>query len=307
MSNLGQAPSNAALAVQYGGTGAATITGVLKGNGTSAITAATAGTDFISPTGTETMSNKTLTSPVLNTGVSGTALITDSGMVGASNTTIPAALAIKTYVDNAVSGLKWKAAVRVATVSAGTLASSFANGSTVDGVVLATGDRILIKDQALQKENGIYTVNSSGAPTRSNDANTGDEIVGCAVFVLAGTQLKDTGWVNTNDTAPTLDTDPVTFAQFSGSGTYTASTGLTLTGNSFAIDSTVVTLTGIQSLSNKTLTAPTIGSTDFANANHAHAGASSGGQIAYSNLSGIPSTFTPSAHQLDSATYHPIS
>lgn len=39
-----------ALTVANGGTGAATLTGVLKGNGTSAFTAATAGTDFVSPT-----------------------------------------------------------------------------------------------------------------------------------------------------------------------------------------------------------------------------------------------------------------
>jgi hypothetical protein len=84
--------------------------------------------------------------------------------------------ATKNYVDNAVSGLSWKQAVRVATAAAGTLATSFANGSTVDGVTLATGDRILIKDQSTGSENGIYVVAASGAPTRATDADTGAEL-----------------------------------------------------------------------------------------------------------------------------------
>lgn len=46
--------------VNKGGTGATSLSGVLKGNGTSAIGAATAGTDYVSPSGTETLSNKTL-------------------------------------------------------------------------------------------------------------------------------------------------------------------------------------------------------------------------------------------------------
>ena len=60
------------LKVSKGGTGAATLTGVLKGNGTSAFSAATAGTDYVTPTGTETLTNKTLTSPTLTAPVLGT-------------------------------------------------------------------------------------------------------------------------------------------------------------------------------------------------------------------------------------------
>lgn len=52
-------------AVAAGGTGVGTLTGVIKGNGTSAFSAATAGTDFVSPTGTETLTNKTLTNPTV--------------------------------------------------------------------------------------------------------------------------------------------------------------------------------------------------------------------------------------------------
>ncbi|SRR5690242_2173604 len=115
--------------------------------------------------------------------------------------TIAQDAATKAYVDAAALGIvtSWKAPVRVATTVAGTLASSFENGDTVDGVVLATGNRILIKNQAAQTENGIYTVNASGAPTRSTDANTGTELEGAATIAQEGTSNANTTWIQTTD------------------------------------------------------------------------------------------------------------
>ena len=77
--------------------------------------------------------------------------------------------ATKAYVDAQLQGLDVKNSVRVATTANGTLSSAFANGQTVDGITLSTGDRILLKDQSTGSQNGIYTVNSSGAPTRATD------------------------------------------------------------------------------------------------------------------------------------------
>ena len=77
--------------------------------------------------------------------------------------------ATKAYVDSQLQGLDVKNSVRVATTANGTLSSAFANGQTVDGVTLATGDRILLKNQSTGSQNGIYTVNASGAPTRATD------------------------------------------------------------------------------------------------------------------------------------------
>jgi hypothetical protein len=68
-------------------------------------------------------------------------------------------VAIKSYVDteiaNKMGAINLKDAVVVATTVAGTLATSFANGQTIDGIVLVTGDRILIKNQAAGEVNGI--------------------------------------------------------------------------------------------------------------------------------------------------------
>jgi hypothetical protein len=114
----------------------------------------------------------------------------------------------------AIRGFDWKPSVRAATTAAGTLASSFANGSAIDGVTLATGDRILIKNQASGAENGIYTVNASGAPTRAVDADASVEVTaGLTVYVEEGTANADTAWAITNDGTITLGTTALTFAK----------------------------------------------------------------------------------------------
>jgi hypothetical protein len=159
----------------------------------------------------------------------------DATLAAASSTRLPTQSATKSYVDNAISGLSWKASVVAATTTAGTLASSFENGDTIDGVTLATGDRILIKDQASGAENGIYVVNSSGSPTRASDANTSGEMRRATVLVENGTTNGATQWTCTT-TSITLGTTALTFVQISGAGTYSAGTGLQLSGNQFSAD-----------------------------------------------------------------------
>jgi hypothetical protein len=165
--------------------------------------------------------------------------------------------ATKAYVDSAAQGIDWKASVRAATTGNVTIASDLENGDTLDGVTLATGDRVLVKNQSTGSENGIYVVKASGAPDRSTDADTGAELTSnFAVFVEQGTTNADQGYVLTNDGAITVGTTALTFTQFTGLGQIVAGTGLDKTGNTLDIDSTVVTLDGTQTLTNKTLTSP---------------------------------------------------
>ena len=138
----------------------------------------------------------------------------------------------KGYVDSVAQGLDTKQSVVAATTTNGTLATAFANGQVVDGVTLATNDRILVKNQTDQTVNGIYTVNASGAPTRSTDMDAGAEFPSAYVFVEQGTVNADTGWVCTNNSV-TLGSTNIVFAQFSGAGTYTGSDGILLTGSNF--------------------------------------------------------------------------
>lgn len=110
-------------------------------------------------------------------------------------------------------GISWKTSVRAATIAAGTLASSFENGDVVDDVLLVTGDRILIKDQAAAAENGIYTVNASGAPTRATDADTGSELVMAGVAVRSGSVNGGTQWRQAALAPITLGTTPLTWVK----------------------------------------------------------------------------------------------
>jgi phosphoribosylanthranilate isomerase len=153
--------------------------------------------------------------------------------------------ATKGYVDGAIQGLDTKQSVVVATTTSGTLATSFANGSIVDGVVLVTGDRILIKDQA-SVDNGIYTVNVSGAPSRAIDFASGSSAAGTFVFVEKGTVNADSGWVCTNDIGTDIvATSTLVFSQFSGAGSILAGTGLTKTGNTLSVNASQTQITAI--------------------------------------------------------------
>jgi len=143
----------------------------------------------------------------------------------------------KGYLDGVTAGLDIKESVRGASTANGTLASAFANGSTMDGLTLATNDRILIKDQTTGSENGIYTVNASGAPTRATDADaaTGELDGGSFFFVEAGTLNADSGWVVTNDGTVTIGATALAFTQFSGAGQITAGTGMSKSSNTLNV------------------------------------------------------------------------
>jgi len=150
--------------------------------------------------------------------------------------TNPQDAANKRYVDAAVVGIDWKASVRAATTAAVTLATALENGDTLDGVVLATGNRVLVKNQADATENGIYVVAASGAPTRGTDADTAAEITASfAVFVEEGTVNADSGYTLTNDGTVVVGTTALTFTQFTGLGQITAGDGLTKTANTLNV------------------------------------------------------------------------
>lgn len=144
--------------------------------------------------------------------------------------------ATKAYVDGLIQGFDWKQSVRAATTTTGTLSSAYSNGSTIDGVTLVTGDRILIKDQTNGAENGIYVVNASGAPTRAADADaSGDMTAGVTVFISEGNTQGNSAWSITTDDTITLGTTAITFTQVAGGSLYSAGAGLALSGSTFNV------------------------------------------------------------------------
>jgi len=182
-----------------------------------------------------------------------------SKITGLGTPTDAADAATKAYVDALGEGLHIHASVVAATTANITLATDVENGDTLDGVTLATGNRILVKDQTTKSQNGIYVVAASGAPSRAADFDSPAEIDGGDfVFVTGGTANDNKGFVQIN-TVGTIGTDPIEFSQFSGAGTFTAGNGLTLTDTVFSINTSITAdLSTAQTLTNKTLTSPKI-------------------------------------------------
>lgn len=160
--------------------------------------------------------------------------------------TAPTDATNKAYVDNLIAGLTWKDEVRAATTGNGTLATAYAATQTLDGIVLATNDRILIKDQTSQIENGIYIVSATGAPTRSTDADSPTDLNNATVLVTDGTVNTGRSYTQTTKN-PIVGTSNITWSQGSTGITYTADgNGITLTGTQFslALDGTSLSKSG---------------------------------------------------------------
>ena len=173
---------------------------------------------------------------VLDPNGTGTVDVSSARVTSVATPTGGTDAANKNYVDAQLQGLDVKQSVRVATTANGTLSSAFANGETVDGITIATNDRILIKNQSTGSENGIYTVNASGAPTRATDFDADSEVTGGAFFFAEeGTANADNGFVLTNDGAITVGTTALTFTQFSGAGQVIAGSALTKSGNTINV------------------------------------------------------------------------
>ena len=173
--------------------------------------------------------------------------ITGGSVVGMPSPTAGNAVATKDYVDQAVAGLKWKTAVQLHADSNISLTGS-TNTLVIDGhAALVVGDdgyRLLLTGQTTDSEKGIYVYNDDGANytlTRATDADVYTELEGATVFVREGTAYEATGWTENN--YELTDFTGQTWVQFAGAGTYAAGTGLTLTGNVFAVDINVL-LTG---------------------------------------------------------------
>jgi hypothetical protein len=165
-----------------------------------------------------------LTTPAAGAFTTATAVNAPSGNLDLTN---------KLYVDSAIAGISWKQPVLAATTANITLTGA----QTIDTVPVTAGDRVLVKNQTNQAQNGIYIV---GTPwVRSEDANTWDELVSALVFVEEGTQ-NGSAWYCYVMQGGVLGTTSVTWSNFSIAGTYFAGTGLSLAANTFSITNTGV-------------------------------------------------------------------
>ena len=191
-----------------------------------------------------------------NTGGQGTVTLGTGSMIAVTDA--PSAdsdLVNKLYADSLASGLDPKESCRLATTAdlsatyngtAGVGGEGQFTGAptTIDGSTIATGDRILVKDQTDAKQNGIYSVNATttiwdraldhdGSPT--NEVSTGNYS-----FVVEGTANVATGYVLTNDQGQTgdltLNTHNLVWVQFSASSQLAPGAGITTASSKIAVD-----------------------------------------------------------------------
>jgi hypothetical protein len=195
-------------------------------------------------------------------------------------------LATKQYVDLVTAGVNYHAPVVAASVS--NLSATYSNGtsgvgatltadtnrafSTLDGQTVSVGQRILIKDQTTQLQNGIYTlttVGSGAAPwviTRATDNDAAPEIAnGDVVNVTGGTTNSGKTFVNSSAASITIGTTAITFASYyTGLPSQTGSSGLYLT-----TDGTTPSWSSVSSLPSQTSNAGKYLTTDGTSASWA--------------------------------------
>tara|TARA_R100000152_G_C6777049_1_gene206634 strand:- start:93 stop:2009 length:1917 start_codon:yes stop_codon:yes gene_type:complete len=197
--------------------------------------------DNIRVNGNEVSSTDTNGDISLNPNGSGTVDVNTSRIVNVTDPTGAQDAATKAYVDATKQALDIKDSVRVATTASITIGSDLNVGDSIDGVTLADGDRVLVKDQSTGSQNGIYTAGSS--PARATDANTSAKVTaGLFVFVEEGTANGDNGYVLTTNDTITLDSTALTFTQFSGAGQVIAGDALTKSSNTLNVNDDNVTL-----------------------------------------------------------------
>jgi hypothetical protein len=150
--------------------------------------------------------------------------LTNNSITNVASPSASTDAANKAYVDTVAAGLAIKAPCRVASTANLTIT---APGSTIDGVTMASGDRVLLKNQSTASQNGIYAWNGAATSmTRSTDTLA----AGVAVQVNEGTVNADKAFVITTDGAITVGTTAITWSSWTPSAPYTAGNGIDITG-----------------------------------------------------------------------------
>ena len=188
---------------------------------------------------------------VLDPNGTGTVDVSSAKITSVATPSSDSDAATKGYVDGVVNGLDVKKSVDFASTAnvagtynngAGTITAGSNGALAMDGGAPSNGQRVLLKDQSSNVQNGIYVVTNSGGAgsqyvlTRAADADAASEITGGAFFfVEQGSANADNGYVTTHNGTPTLGTDAITFEQFSGAGQISAGSALTKSGNTLNV------------------------------------------------------------------------
>ena len=191
---------------------------------------------------------------------SGTVSISGGSITGLSDPSSSSDAANKSYVDQAVAGLRTRTIAEVATTANVNLTNGLEAGDTIDGVTLVAGDRVLVKDQSTATENGLYLAVSSGAASRDPEHDSIAELSGGMVVVNQGSTNDNKIFLCTTDSDGSLGTTNITYTQVTPSNTGTVtSIGITQSGSEFSISGSPVTSAGNITLDVNRISATKIG------------------------------------------------
>jgi hypothetical protein len=193
--------------------------------------------------------------------------ITGGAITGMSAPSSGSDVTTKTYVDDLVAGLKTRIITRVATTANIDLTADLQNGDTLDGVTLATGNKVLVKDQTDQTENGIYIVVASGTASRDPNFDTVEELAGQLAIVQEGTSNADKIFLCTTDNSGSIGSVNIVFSQVQPSftGTVTSVAVADAGSSEFTVTGSPITSSGTISLAVNSINASKIGNGDVSN------------------------------------------
>ena len=175
-------------------------------------------------------------------------------------------VAIKSYVDQAVAGLRTRTIAECASTANVNLANGLEAGDAIDGVTLVAGDRVLLKNQSTATQNGLYIAVASGAGTASRDPehDTIAELSGQMIIVNQGSANDNKIFLCTTDNDGSIGSTNITYTVVTPSNSGTVeSVGITQSGSEFTIGNTPITSSGNITLNVNTISASKIGNTNI--------------------------------------------
>ena len=258
---------DADLAALAGVTSAADKVPYFTGSGTADVATFTAAGRALVDDASASAQRTTLGLGTISTQDANNVSISGGTVTGLGSPSATSDAATKNYVDQAIAGLRTRIIAEAATTGNIDLTADLQNGDTLDGVTLATGDRVLVKDQTDATANGLYLVVASGSASRDPEHDTIAELSGGMVVVNQGTANDNKIFLCTTDSDATIGVSNITYTVITPAnvGTVT-SVGLNDAGSSeFTIANSPITSSGNMTIAVNSIAATKIGNGDVDN------------------------------------------